>query len=320
MKVISVIPARGGSKGIPLKNIVSLNGEPLISYTIEASKQSNVDETWVSTDSPEIASVALECGAKIIERPSDISTDTSQSEEALLHMARETEFDVMVFIQPTSPLIISKDVNKGIKMMTNYDSVLSVTENNQLSWSNNNPLYDISNRKRRQDSSQSYLETGGIFITTKLGLIKSQNRLNGKIGLLKLPKIRSFDTLNLDISILVNLLNCNDKLEKILFLSSAAVYKNVLNKTNREDTVKSNIIINKIINFINDDYLMGKKLYKEFLFTKNKLVDKTIDPFFHKNDNLRLNGITKLISEKILKEYCHENKIELQILRPYRII
>ena len=59
MKVISVIPARGGSKGIPLKNIVSLNGEPLISYTIEASKQSNVDETWVSTDSPEIASVAL---------------------------------------------------------------------------------------------------------------------------------------------------------------------------------------------------------------------------------------------------------------------
>ena len=69
MKVISVIPARGGSKGIPLKNIVSLNGEPLISYTIEASKQSNVDETWVSTDSPKIASVALECGAKIIERP-----------------------------------------------------------------------------------------------------------------------------------------------------------------------------------------------------------------------------------------------------------
>lgn len=134
------------------------------------------------------------------------------------------------------------------------------------------------------------------------------------------PKIRSFDTLNLDISILVNLLNCNDKAKKILFLSSAAVYKNVLNKTNREDAVKSNVIINKIINFINEDYLMGKKLYKEFLFTQNKLVDKTIDPFFHKNDNLRFNGITKLISEKILKEYCHENKIELQILRPYRII
>ena len=69
MKVVSVIPARGGSKGIPLKNIVELGGKPLISYTIESSKQSNVDETWVSTDSSEIASVSLEYGAKVIERP-----------------------------------------------------------------------------------------------------------------------------------------------------------------------------------------------------------------------------------------------------------
>ena len=79
MKVVSVIPARGGSKGIPLKNIVELGGKPLISYTIESSKQSNVDETWVSTDSGEIASVVSEYGVRVIERPEDISTTNTVS-------------------------------------------------------------------------------------------------------------------------------------------------------------------------------------------------------------------------------------------------
>ena len=65
MKILSVILARGGSKGIPSKNIVELNGKPLISYTIEASLQSNVDETWVSTDSSEIASVSSTYGANV---------------------------------------------------------------------------------------------------------------------------------------------------------------------------------------------------------------------------------------------------------------
>ena len=109
MKILSVILARGGSKGIPSKNIVDLNGKPLISYTIEASLQSNVDETWVSTDSSEIASVSSDYGANVIDRPSEISTDTSQSEEALLHFTYNHDFDIMVFIQPTSPLLKSRE-------------------------------------------------------------------------------------------------------------------------------------------------------------------------------------------------------------------
>ena len=193
MKTVTIIPARGGSKGIKNKNLIKISGQPLLKYVVTVSLNSNVDETWVSSDSDEILALADSLGAKTLKRPLEFSDDFATVESALLHFAEKVDFEILVFIQPTSPLIISKDVNKGIKMMTNYDSVLSVTENNQLSWSNNNPLYDISNRKRRQDSSQSYLETGGIFITTKLGLIKSQNRLNGKIGLLKLPKIRSFD-------------------------------------------------------------------------------------------------------------------------------
>jgi len=200
MKVISVIPARGGSKGIPLKNIVSLNGEPLISYTIEASNQSNVDETWVSTDSPEITSVALECGAKVIERPSDISKDTSQSEEALLHAARDSEFDVLVFIQPTSPLIKAKDINKGLEMMDKYDSVFSVTKEHWIPrWTMDVKPYEweIDNRPMRQDKPETYIENGAFYITKRENLLESELRYSGKMGVVEIPLSRSFqiDTL-----------------------------------------------------------------------------------------------------------------------------
>tara|TARA_R100001594_G_scaffold47743_2_gene80622 strand:- start:390 stop:1022 length:633 start_codon:yes stop_codon:yes gene_type:complete len=195
MKVVSVIPARGGSKGIPLKNIVELGGKPLISYTIESSKQSNVDETWVSTDSSEIASVVSEYGVKVIERPEDISTDTSQSEEALLHAARDSEFDVLVFIQPTSPLIKSEDINKGLEMMDKYDSVFSVTKEHWIPrWTMDvKPFeWEINNRPMRQDKPETYIENGAFYITKRKNLLESKLRYSGKIGVVEMPLSRSF--------------------------------------------------------------------------------------------------------------------------------
>ena len=195
MKVVSVIPARGGSKGIPLKNIVELGGKPLISYTIESSKQSNVDETWVSTDSSEISSVVSEYGVKVIERPEDISTDTSQSEEALLHAARDSEFDVLVFIQPTSPLIKSEDINKGLEMMDEYDSVFSVTKEHWIPrWTMDvKPFeWEINNRPMRQDKPETYIENGAFYITKRKNLLESKLRYSGKIGVVEMPLSRSF--------------------------------------------------------------------------------------------------------------------------------
>ena len=193
MKIVTIIPARGGSKGIKNKNLIEVSGQPLISYVVKESLKSKTDETWVSSDSDKILDYANTLGAKTIKRPPEISDDLAISESTLLHFADNVDFDSLIFIQATSPLLISEDINRGIKMLKDYDSVVSVTENNQLLWSNNNPMYEISNRKRRQDSPKSYLETGGIFITKRSGLIKSRNRLNGRIGLLKIPKIRSFD-------------------------------------------------------------------------------------------------------------------------------
>ncbi len=193
MKIVSLIPARKGSKGIKNKNLIDLCGKPLIYYSIQASINSLVEETWVSSDSDEILKTSKQLGSKTIKRPKNLSKDKSTSESALIHFAKNIDFDILVFIQCTVPLIKSNDINKGIKKMKNYDSVVSVTETNQMFWNLNGPLYDINNRSRRQNSIKRYLETGSIFITTKKNLFKSNNRLSGKIGLLEIPKHRSFD-------------------------------------------------------------------------------------------------------------------------------
>ncbi len=195
MKIVSVILARGGSKGIPFKNIVELRGEPLISYSIRTSVGSNVDETWVSTDSSEIATISLGYGAKIQMRPDDISTDTSQSEEALLHFAENNTFDIIVFIQPTSPLIKVEDINKGLEMMNKYDSVFSVTKEHWIPrWTLDvKPLdWKPKHRPMRQDKSETFIENGAFYITTRKQLLDSKLRYSGKIGVVEMPLSRSF--------------------------------------------------------------------------------------------------------------------------------
>tara|TARA_B100001057_G_C22789918_1_gene927184 strand:+ start:859 stop:1506 length:648 start_codon:yes stop_codon:yes gene_type:complete len=193
MKIVSLIPARKGSKGIKNKNLINLCGKPLIRYSIQASLKSKVNETYVSSDCSKILNISKKIGAKTIKRPIKLSTDTASSESVLLHFAENVDFDILVFIQCTAPLIESKDIDKGIKKMKKYDSVLSVSETNQMFWNNRGPLYNLHNRLRRQKSVKRYIETGSFFITTKKNLIKYKNRISGKIGFVEIPKHRSFD-------------------------------------------------------------------------------------------------------------------------------
>ena len=99
MKIVSLIPARGGSKGIPNKNLIKILGKPLIQYALEASLRSKVNETWVSSDSKEILNFSNKLGAKIIKRPKKISSDNASSEQALLHFSEIIDYDIIVFIQ-----------------------------------------------------------------------------------------------------------------------------------------------------------------------------------------------------------------------------
>ena len=194
MKIVSIILARSGSKQIPNKNLVKINNKPLIFYSINASLKSKVNETWVSSNSDKILSVAKKLGAKTILRPQKYATDSASSESALLHFAKNVFFDILVFIQPTSPLIIPSDINKGITLIKKkFDSVISVSELNQFVWKNNQPNYDINKRKRRQKESTTYIETGSFFITKRKNLLINKNRISGKIGFVEVPKIRAFD-------------------------------------------------------------------------------------------------------------------------------
>ena len=142
-----------------------------------------------------IGTIAGAFGAKIVLRPDDISTDTSQSEEALLHAARDGDFDVMVFIQPTSPLINSEDINKGLEMMNEYDSVFSVTKEHWIPrWTMDvKPFeWEIDNRPMRQDKPETYIENGAFYITKRKNLLESKLRYSGKIGVVEMPLSRSF--------------------------------------------------------------------------------------------------------------------------------
>lgn len=212
MKIVSVILARGGSKEIPSKNIINIKGKPLIYYTIKASQESNVQETWVSTDCAKIKKVAQKFNANVLDRPKIISQDFSKSEEALIHFSEKIEFDVLVFIQPTSPLLKSKDINKGIRLILDegYNSVFSVYKQHWIPrWTLDiKPInWKTGSRPMRQEVNEEYVENGAFYITTKTSLLKSQLRYSGKKNIVVMPLSRSFqiDTLQ-DLKLIQGLL------------------------------------------------------------------------------------------------------------------
>lgn len=204
MKILCIIPARGGSKGIPKKNIIPFANKDLIGHSIDQALNSKyITDVIVSSDCDEILNVSKSYGAKTIKRPDDISTDTATSESALLHTIQslEDEYKYLVFLQVTSPLRTTQDIDNCIKTTIegNYDSVFSAsiledmliwkTEENNLTSVN----YDYKNRKRRQDSETQYVENGSIYVFKKEGFINNNNRLFGKIGLSLMESWKMFE-------------------------------------------------------------------------------------------------------------------------------
>jgi N-acylneuraminate cytidylyltransferase len=197
MIVKTLITARGGSKCIPKKNIVDVNGSPLIKYSIGASASSDSSETWVSTDDDEIKRVALLCGAKVIDRPKELSGDIIMPDAALVHFAENNPFDVLVFLQPTSPLIEAQYINKGIDAVVSgdYDSCFSAYKEHWLPrWRvDGNPhMWDIDSRPRRQDREELYVENGAMYVTTRQQLLDSGLRYGKKIKIIEMPQYKSF--------------------------------------------------------------------------------------------------------------------------------
>lgn len=207
MKVLSIIPARGGSKAIPLKNLVRINHKPLLYYTVTASLRSKfVTRTIVSTDHPKIVKVAKSLGAEVIKRPKEFSGDTSSVELSLEHVVnhlKETENyipNIIVLLQNTSPLRNSKHIDEALKLMKkeNYDSIISGFSTHTFFWEKYKkwikPVnYDPLRRPNRQELPEQFFENGAIFATKYKNFIKSHCRISGKIGFYKMPLELSYN-------------------------------------------------------------------------------------------------------------------------------
>ena len=156
-KVLALIPARGGSKRLPRKNILSICGKPLIVWTIEASLSCNyIDKTIVSTDDKEIKDISLTSGAEVVDRPSDLSGDevpTVPVVEHTLSIIKEN-YTYLILLQPTTPLRTKRHIDEAFQTLikTNADAVISVceSEHNPL-WANRLPVDGNLKNFRRED-------------------------------------------------------------------------------------------------------------------------------------------------------------------------
>jgi len=174
---LAIIPARGGSKRLPRKNILDLNGKPLIAYTIEAGLKSKyLDKVIVSSDDEEILSISKRYGALTIKRPDELATDTATTFDAIKHTINNTDrYDYIVLLQPTSPLRNEKHIDEAIELLEtkNADAVVSVCEmEHSPLWSNalddslsmSGFLKDEVLNKRSQDLEKHYRLNGAIYI------------------------------------------------------------------------------------------------------------------------------------------------------------
>ncbi|PKN76961.1 MAG: acylneuraminate cytidylyltransferase [Deltaproteobacteria bacterium HGW-Deltaproteobacteria-10] len=208
--IVAIIPARGGSKGIPKKNLIDFCGKPLLVWSIiQAQKSSHIKKIYVSSDSDEILECAEKYNAVGIKRPDDIAGDTASSESAIIHACEQigNHADTIVFLQPTSPLRKPDDITKAIEefFSGNYDSLFSACElHDFLIWEKDNEgelrsfNYNYQNRTRRQDRSSQYVENGSLYIFKKEVINKYNNRIGGKIGMFLMDFYQSFEIDNKD--------------------------------------------------------------------------------------------------------------------------
>lgn len=187
MKVVGIIPARGGSKRLPKKNIADLGGKPLLRWTIDAAIESDIfDDIFVSTEDEEIGAVA---GKYWWHRPPELAQDDSPSWPIVLDIAETIKADVFVLLQPTSPFRTATDILAAINMLTmsRGDSVISVTRGP------GDLAFQVGHAKRLRSVPEIMVPNGAIYGITEDALVRGENWYSGVLYGYEMPKERSLD-------------------------------------------------------------------------------------------------------------------------------
>ena len=207
---VAFIPVRGGSKSIPLKNIKEICGKPLVYWTVKAACGCRcIDKVYVSTDSDKIRDTVEgfknEDGhfekIEVIGRSADSASDTASTECAMLEFADQYDFDNIVLIQATSPLLQTSDLDRGFEAFyeEGVDSVLSVVQQKRFHWKTDesgyaHPTnYDVFHRPRRQEFNGYLVENGAFYISSRNDLRKYKNRVSGNIKAVEMNEDTFFE-------------------------------------------------------------------------------------------------------------------------------
>ena len=309
-KILVVIPARGGSKGIPRKNIRLLNDKPLISYSINTAKSSQyVDDVVVTTDDSEIALISEKFGASVIRRSEELSTDEVTLDpvvyDAMVQKEKLAfdEYDIVITIKPTSPLLKVETLDRAIEKFEDFsvDSVISVVDDRHLNWGydeNNDryfPLYI--ERLPRQELPKSFRETGA-FLATRRSFVNEFSRLGSNIDIVEVSKEESVD------------ITCFEDwwiAENYLQKKKVAIIVNAFEEIgtgnmNRCLTIASKLVFNDVVFFLDEAHPLGIDMVNSYnyKYTIYDGFDNLFDKLEEYNPEIVINDILDTNSEYIL--------------------
>lgn len=199
-QTVAIIPARGGSKGVPRKNVLRVGGIPLVARAVRAAREVRaIDRVVVTTDDEQIAGIAEEWGAEIVRRPEALAGDAATSEDAVLHAMDElsergVSIDVVAFLQATSPFIPSGALTDAISRVHagSADSVFAARETYEFCWADADGEaraigHDRDHRPRRQDRDPHFVETGAFYVFRADGFRASRHRFFGRTAIARVP-------------------------------------------------------------------------------------------------------------------------------------